>query len=86
MRAYKPPKAPSYKPPKATAFKAPKAPSIPKAATPKFKVPKATLTKVLQQKHTPTHDKTMSQVNKANYNQQYNAFGLRRMLNWFKPK
>lgn len=84
MKSYKPPKAPSYKPPKSTAFKVPKAPAPPKSTAPKFKMPNATLTKVQQQRHTPTHDKTTSQVNKRNYNQQYNAFGLRSMLNFFK--
>ena len=86
MRSYKPPKSPSYKPSKNTIPKAPKAPAPPKSTAPKFKMPKATLTKIQQQRHTATHDKATSQVNKQNYNQQYNATGLRRILNLFKFK
>lgn len=86
MKSYKPPKIPSYKPPKNTALKVPKAPAPPKSTTPKLKMPKASLTKVMQQRHTSTHDKATSQVNKKNYNRQYNTFGLRRVLNWFKLK
>ncbi len=86
MRSYKPPKSPSYKPSKSTAPKVPKAPALPKSTAPKFKMPKATLTKIQQQRHPTTHDKATSQVNKQNYNQQYNATGLRRILNLFKFK
>ena len=94
MRSYKPPKSPSYKAPKAPSYKAPKivqvkapkAPAAPKSTAPKFKMPKASLTKIMQQRQTSMHNKGTAQANKKNYNQQYNATGLRRVLNWFKLK